>query len=151
MRGWVVWLGTLGFVLSACGEVPDGRAGRVTPPAVTDDTGATDDTREPDGDLDTDSAAGPDPGGPGGWTPGPNALNQDKLFQCNGGALLSSPSRVRRLERREWTHHVGKPIAGTWWGSVARENPLDAPAHHTQALSHLVLRRPGAPRRSCHR
>ncbi len=136
MRWLVVWLGTLGFVLSACGEVPDGRAGRVTQPAVTDDTRATehtratDDAREPDRDLDTDSAAGPDPGGTGSWTPGPNALNQDKLFQCNAGALLSSPSRVRRLERREWTHHVGKPIAGTWWGSVARDNPLDAPAHH---------------------
>ena len=48
------------------------------------------------------------------WTPGPNSLDQNSLFQCAGDTLASSPSRVRRMERREWTHTVGKPLTGTW-------------------------------------
>jgi hypothetical protein len=64
-----------------------------------------------------------------GWDPGPNALDQDALFTC-ADPTLSSPARFRRIERREWTHAVGKPLVPTWYGSVARNNPFDAPGHH---------------------
>tara|TARA_Y100001954_G_scaffold209749_1_gene235088 strand:- start:2523 stop:5471 length:2949 start_codon:yes stop_codon:yes gene_type:complete len=66
--------------------------------------------------------------GVGAWDPGPNTLNQASLFQCNGDEG-SSPPRIRRLERKEWTHAVGKPFTETTWGSVARNNPFDASEH----------------------
>lgn len=62
------------------------------------------------------------------WDPGPNALDPAALFQCNLPPA-STTARLRRLERREWTHLVGKPLSGTWWGSVAKDNPFDAPGH----------------------
>ncbi|MEW5854708.1 MAG: DUF1588 domain-containing protein [Myxococcota bacterium] len=62
------------------------------------------------------------------WDPGPNALDQDSLFACTT-PTTSSPARLRRVERREWTHSVGKPLTPTWYGSVARNNPFDAPSH----------------------
>ncbi|MEM9195619.1 MAG: DUF1588 domain-containing protein [Myxococcota bacterium] len=38
--------------------------------------------------------------------PNPNALSNAELFECRGEAT-SSPSRIRRIERLEWTRAVG--------------------------------------------
>ena len=57
----------------------------------------------------------------------PNHLDPSAIFTCASPTLDSSPARVRRVERREWTHAVVKPLSGTWWGSIARDNPFAAP------------------------
>ena len=93
--------------------------------SVSVDAGALEGDAGPSGQPPVDG------GSPGeeeeeGWMPGANALVQDTLFLCEepGG---SSPARLRRVNRIEWTHMVGKPMSGTWWGSVAKDNPFDAP------------------------
>jgi len=63
------------------------------------------------------------------WEPGANALDQGTLFTCvDPNAARSSPARLRRLERREWTRAVGRTLAPRA-GSSARNNPLHAPGH----------------------
>lgn len=56
----------------------------------------------------------------------PNHLDRDALFVCEGAAS-ATPARLRRVERREWTRAVVKPLSGTWWGSTAKDNPFAAP------------------------
>lgn len=57
----------------------------------------------------------------------PNHLDPDVLFTCDDPRAGATPARVRRVERREWTRAVVKPLAGTWWGSTAKDNPFAAP------------------------
>jgi len=57
----------------------------------------------------------------------PNHLDPAGIFSCASPTVDASPARVRRIERREWTHAVVKPLAGTWWGSIARDNPFATP------------------------
>lgn len=57
----------------------------------------------------------------------PNHLDPSAIFTCTSPTVDASPARVRRIERREWTHAVVKPLAGTWWGSIARDNPFATP------------------------
>ena len=57
----------------------------------------------------------------------PNHLDADALFMCAGADSAVTPARIRRIERREWTRAVVKPLAGTWWGSTAKDNPFAAP------------------------
>lgn len=57
----------------------------------------------------------------------PNLLDVEALFSCSEAAGVVTPARLRRVERREWTHAVLKPLSGTWWGSTAKDNPLEAP------------------------
>ena len=58
----------------------------------------------------------------------PNHLDADVLFQCEDDrATFNTPARIRRVGRREWTKAVVKPLAGTWWGSTARDNPFNSP------------------------
>lgn len=57
----------------------------------------------------------------------PNHLDPDALFTCTDDAPIATPARIRRVERREWTRAVVKPLAGTWWGSTAKDNPFAAP------------------------
>lgn len=57
----------------------------------------------------------------------PNHLDPDALFTCDGPDQSSTPARIRRVERREWTRAVVKPLSGTWWGSTAKDNPFAAP------------------------
>ncbi len=85
------------------------------------DGGAVDAGSSGDGDGDGDGDVTPEPD--------PNWLNQDTLFVCDGSPG-SSPARLRRMERREWTNTVNKPNAPTWYGSQVRNNPLDAPGRH---------------------
>lgn len=57
----------------------------------------------------------------------PNHLDPDTLFTCVGDDAPVTPARLRRVERREWTRAVVKPLTGTWWGSTAKDNPFAAP------------------------
>lgn len=57
----------------------------------------------------------------------PNHLDPDTLFTCDGPDESSTAARIRRIERREWTRAVVKPLSGTWWGSTAKDNPFAAP------------------------
>ena len=57
----------------------------------------------------------------------PNSLDQGALFTCNAPTVDSSPERLRRVGRREWTHAVVKPDADTNSNSIARDNPLVTP------------------------
>lgn len=50
----------------------------------------------------------------------PNSLDQAELFTCTTPAT-ASPARIRRVERTEWTHSVGRS------GGVAGSNPFYAP------------------------
>lgn len=76
-----------------------------------------------------DAGPGADAGMPSeGWEPGPNALDQDALFTCTGESQ-ASPGRIRRIERAEWAHAIGKPLTPTWYGSTARNNPFHVPGH----------------------
>jgi len=52
----------------------------------------------------------------------PNGLDQGELFTCTT-PTTSSTARIRRLERRQWTHQVGENIR-----TPADQNPLTAPA-----------------------
>jgi len=61
----------------------------------------------------------------------PNSLDPEALFACgDSGATRSSPSRLRRVERQEWTHAAMRNLHGTWWGSAVRRNPLVNPQTH---------------------
>ena len=57
----------------------------------------------------------------------PNHQDEDSLFTCNEQLTPGAPSRLRRVERREWTRSTLKPLNGTWWGSIAKDNPLAVP------------------------
>ncbi|ACY13824.1 DUF1588 domain-containing protein [Haliangium ochraceum] len=59
----------------------------------------------------------------------PNTLDQAALFACESpDAPRSSPARLRRVERREFTHAAVRPLGVTAGTSTVRENPLDAPS-----------------------
>lgn len=51
----------------------------------------------------------------------PNTLDQGELFTCTGTSA-SSPARLSRIERTEWTHAAGHRV-----GSLAHDNPFFAP------------------------
>lgn len=51
----------------------------------------------------------------------PNALDQATLFTC-AAPSTSSPARIRRVERSQWTHSAGYNL-----GSSANANPFYAP------------------------
>lgn len=57
--------------------------------------------------------------------PDPNLLDQSSLFTCAAGAsAASSPARLRRIERLEWQHAVGKSVRPR---ALAVNNPFDVP------------------------
>ncbi|MEM9189911.1 MAG: DUF1588 domain-containing protein [Myxococcota bacterium] len=55
--------------------------------------------------------------------PDPNRLDPDRLFTCTSPSPLSSPSRLRRIDRLEWSRNTG----GTEAGDLSR-NPFDSRA-----------------------
>jgi hypothetical protein len=61
------------------------------------------------------------------YEPHPNDLDQDSLFVCDERPA-ASPARIRRIDREEWTRTIGKSVRATYGGSVARQNPFDAPS-----------------------
>lgn len=62
-----------------------------------------------------------------GGTPAPvnpNLIPQGELFTC-GGELSDAPTRVRRLNRWQWTRNVGGPVTRSWTGFSFFDNPFD--------------------------
>lgn len=62
-----------------------------------------------------------EPAEPSALPPDPNALAQAELFTCTGTSA-SSPARLRRIERTEWTHATGRRVS-----SLAHGNPFFVP------------------------
>ncbi len=61
----------------------------------------------------------------------PNTLDQGALFTCASDAPpASSPARIRRVNREEWTHSIGFSL-----GSSAANNPFYAPEGHYSTFS----------------
>lgn len=57
--------------------------------------------------------------------PDPNLIDQAALFTCAPGATnAASPARLRRIERLEWQHSVGKTVTPR---ALAVNNPFDVP------------------------
>lgn len=54
----------------------------------------------------------------------PNLIPQDELFLCTG-AVSDAPTRLRRLNRWEWTRDVGGAVSRSWTGFTFFDNPLD--------------------------
>lgn len=68
------------------------------------------------------TCAGPTPPAPA-RDPDPNLLDQGALFTCTPAAMNgSSPARLRRVERLEWQHSVGKTFQPR---SLAVNNPFE--------------------------
>ncbi|MFK7928194.1 MAG: hypothetical protein AB8H79_08380, partial [Myxococcota bacterium] len=88
------------IVLSCTGPSPD-------PDDPTDGTDSTDSTDSTD-DTDVDTDVGP--------------TYDELLFLCDGEPA-SSPARIRRTTRAEWTRSIGQGP-----GSLADTNPFDAPS-----------------------
>jgi hypothetical protein len=54
----------------------------------------------------------------------PNLIPQGELFTC-GGEVSDAPTRVRRLNRWQWTRNVGGPVTRSWTGFSFFDNPFD--------------------------
>ncbi len=57
----------------------------------------------------------------------PNLIPQAELFTCTG-AVSDAPTRVRRINRWEWTRNVGGPVTRSWTGFSYFDNPFDPSA-----------------------
>ncbi len=65
----------------------------------------------------------------GGHTAGsPNLIPQEELFAC-AGQVSDAPSRIRRINRWQWTRNVGGPVTRSWTGFSFFDNPLDPSSH----------------------
>ena len=56
--------------------------------------------------------------------PDPNSLDQDALFVCDGEPS-SSPARLRRLQKEEFIHAVGRTTSFSARRSQVRQNPFE--------------------------
>ncbi|MGQ0504069.1 MAG: DUF1588 domain-containing protein [Myxococcaceae bacterium] len=59
--------------------------------------------------------------------PNPNLIPQAELFSCQG-AVSDAPTRVRRLNRWQWTRNVGGSVTRSWTGFSFFDNPFDPSA-----------------------
>ena len=59
--------------------------------------------------------------------PSPNLIPQDELFVCNG-EVSQAPTRLRRLNRWQWTRNVGGAVTRSWTGFSFFDNPFDPSA-----------------------
>lgn len=57
----------------------------------------------------------------------PNLIPQGELFMCSG-AVSDAPTRLRRLNRWEWTRNVGGAVTRSWTGFSFYDNPFDPSA-----------------------
>jgi hypothetical protein len=76
------------------------------------------------------SCSSPDAGSDDGGTSleaDPNLIPQDELFACSG-AVSDAPTRIRRLNRWEWTRDVGGSVERSWTGFSYFDNPFDPSA-----------------------
>ncbi|RKI35446.1 DUF1588 domain-containing protein [Corallococcus sp. AB004] len=60
--------------------------------------------------------------------PEPNLLEQSALFTCTEGVRSDAPTRIRRMNRREFTRNVGGSVERSWTGFSFYDNPLDPSA-----------------------
>lgn len=77
---------------------------------------------QPDGGTST-----PDSGTPPLETD-PNLIPQGELFQCTAGTQSDAPTRLRRLNRWQWTRNVGGAVTRSWTGFSFFDNPFDPSA-----------------------
>ncbi|QSQ28604.1 DUF1588 domain-containing protein [Pyxidicoccus parkwayensis] len=54
----------------------------------------------------------------------PNLIPQEELFACRGAAS-DTPTRIRRINRWQWTRNVGGSVTRGWTGFSFYDNPLD--------------------------
>ncbi|WP_395851924.1 DUF1588 domain-containing protein [Cystobacter fuscus] len=54
----------------------------------------------------------------------PNLIPQEELFDCRG-ADSDAPTRLRRVNRWQWTRNVGGSVTRGWTGFSFYDNPLD--------------------------
>ncbi|RYZ38732.1 MAG: hypothetical protein EOO71_22730, partial [Myxococcaceae bacterium] len=54
----------------------------------------------------------------------PNLLDQSALFSCTEGVRSDAPTRIRRMNRREFTRNVGGSVERSWTGFSFYDNPL---------------------------
>jgi len=69
--------------------------------------------------------------GPGGAPiafESPNLLDQASLFSCTPGTRSDAPTRLRRMNRRQFTRNVGGSVQRSWTGFSFNDNPLDPSA-----------------------
>lgn len=76
-------------------------------------------------DCQTD--AGTPDAGPPPRAPHPNQLDQNQLFTCTN-LSSAAPTRLRRINRWEWTRNVGGPVTRSWTGFSSFDNPFDPSA-----------------------
>ncbi len=57
----------------------------------------------------------------------PNLIPQGDLFTCTG-AQSDAPTRIRRLDRWQWTRDVGGSVTRSWTGFSFFDNPFDPSA-----------------------
>ena len=57
----------------------------------------------------------------------PNLIPQAELFTC-GAATSDAPTRIRRLNRWQWTRNVGGAVTRSWTGFSFFDNPFDPSA-----------------------
>ncbi len=57
----------------------------------------------------------------------PNLIPQGELFACQG-AQSDAPTRIRRLNRWQWTRNVGGAVTRSWTGFSFFDNPFDPSA-----------------------
>lgn len=58
----------------------------------------------------------------------PNLLPQGELFACSAGTQSDAPTRLRRLNRWQWTRNVGGAVTRSWTGFSFFDNPFDPSA-----------------------
>jgi hypothetical protein len=57
----------------------------------------------------------------------PNQLDQGALFTCSTH-VSDAPTRIRRINRWQWTRNVGGPVTRGWTGFSYFDNPFDPSA-----------------------
>lgn len=58
----------------------------------------------------------------------PNLLVQAELFTCTN-QVSNAPTRIRRINRWEWTRNAGGPVTRSWTGFSYFDNPFDPSGH----------------------
>lgn len=64
-------------------------------------------------------------GGGGAAAEEPNLIPQGELFACTAGTESDATTRLRRLNRWNWTRNVGGAVTRGWTGFSFFDNPLD--------------------------
>jgi hypothetical protein len=71
------------------------------------------------------SDGGVDDGGITNTESSPNLIPQDELFTCVPGTMSDATTRIRRINRWEFTRDVGGSVTRSWTGFTFYDNPFD--------------------------